>query len=88
MQEGHRHLVRAGRGLEADALQALVDRIDRRVLLLVDGLHVLLAADVGLPELLAVERGDEVVLELHVVVTHRATAMLPMLSSYSPSAGK
>ena len=59
MHEGHRHRVRAGGGLELDALQARVDRIDRRILLLVDGLQVLFAADIGLEELLAVVGGDQ-----------------------------
>ncbi len=66
VQEGHRHLVRACGGLEADALEARIDGVDRRVLLLVDGLQVLLATDIALPELLAVECCDECVLELQV----------------------
>ncbi len=66
MDESDRHLVRTGRCLEANALQALVDGVDGRILFLVDGLHVLFAADVGLEELLAVQRRDQVVVELHV----------------------
>jgi hypothetical protein len=31
--------------VEADVLQPLVDRVDRRILLLVDRLHVVFAAD-------------------------------------------
>ncbi len=65
--EGHDEAVHAGLRVEADVLQALVDGIDRRILLLVDGLHVLLAADGRFVDQLAVERDDQVVLELHVV---------------------
>src|SRR6185503_8644658 len=61
------NLVRAcGRG-EPNVLQAFVDRIDGRVLPLVDGLHVGFAADRGLVDLAAIERHDDLVLELHVV---------------------
>ncbi len=51
VQEGHRDLVRARRGAEADVLEALVDGVDRRILLLVDRLHVLFAADRRLVDL-------------------------------------
>ena len=67
MAEGHHQLVDAGLRGEADVLEALVDGVDRRILLLVDGLHVLLATNVGFVDLLAVDRDDQRVLELHVV---------------------
>ena len=65
--ERHGEVMDARRRLEADVLQPLVDGFDRRILLLVDGLHVLFAADAGLVDLLAVEHDDQLVLELHVV---------------------
>ncbi len=65
-QEGHRDLVLAGGGVEVDVAQPLVDLEHAVVELLVDQLVVFLAADVGAVELLAVEQGDDRVLELHL----------------------
>ncbi len=63
--------MRARGGFEADALQALVDGVDGGVLLLIDGLHVLLAANVGVEELFPVQGGYQAVVELHVVDPQR-----------------
>jgi hypothetical protein len=65
--ERHHEVMDARLRGEADVLQPLVDGFDRRILLLVDGLHVVFAADGGLVDQLAVQRDDQLVLELHVV---------------------
>src|SRR6185312_16889511 len=58
--------VRTCSRVELDVLQRRVDGVDRAILLLVDGFRLHVAADVPLPEGLAVEGGDDVILELEI----------------------
>ena len=67
VQERDSHLMRPGSGLEPDLLEARVDGIDRRVLLLVDRLDIRLAADLRFKDALAIKRRQNRVVELHVV---------------------
>ena len=53
--EGDADLVRPGRDLDRNVLEAAVDGGDRRRLLLIDRLHVFLAADLPLEDLGAVD---------------------------------
>ena len=59
-------------GREADVLQPRVDRRHRRILILIDGFLIRVAADDGLKYLHAVDRDDQRVLELEVVDPQRA----------------
>ncbi len=63
----HRDFVDAGGGFEADILEAFVDRVDGRILLLVDRLEILFTSNGGAEELFSIEHRDDGVLELHVV---------------------
>ncbi len=66
-EESDADLVQPRGGLEANTLQTLIDRVDSRVLLLVDRLHVRFTTDGRAKELLTVEHPDHRVLELHVL---------------------
>src|ERR1700722_5472901 len=59
LDKGDPDLVRAGLHVRVDVLDAGADLLDRRRLLLVDGLEVLRAAQCGLEELHPIERHDQ-----------------------------
>jgi len=63
--EGDADLVGTRRDLDGDVLETAVDCRDRRSLQLVDGLHVLLAADLRREHLGAIDCRDQRVLVLH-----------------------
>ena len=65
--ESDADLVRSGRGLELDVLQAGIDAIERAVLHLIVELHVFFAADDGLIDDLVVDRHHQRILVLHAV---------------------
>ena len=70
--EGNAYSCAAPPWLRSGFLEAVVDRIQRAVVDLIEALHVLFAADHDLVDELAVERDDERVLELHVVAPEAA----------------